>query len=152
MVCKEPRVEEPDGLSEKYPRVYPACAVTRALSKKVAGHNSSVEKDVNNPDFIKPPELTSSMKNPKVSEFVGPLEEERVTTKHLIAEQSKDVSLSPLFAEILQEEELDEVRVGYFDRDGVLMRKLHSRATSGQENWPSISKIVITVTLRKEIG
>lgn len=67
-----------------------------------------------------------------MSEFVGPLKEERVPTcdtsmsrKHLTAEQSKDDSLSPLFfAEIHPEEELDEVHVGYFDRDGGLMGRM----------------------------
>ena len=78
VVCKEPRIEEPDGLSEKYPKVIPACAITRALSKKFAGSKSSVEDVsdptmvdlsetfVSDPDFGKPPELTSPLKTPKV--------------------------------------------------------------------------------------
>jgi hypothetical protein len=41
--------------------------------------------------------------------------------------------------------------VGYFDRDRVLMRTWHSRATSGQEDWPSASQIVIPVALGQEI-
>jgi hypothetical protein len=92
-VCKEPRLEEPDGLSEKYPPVFPVCAVTSAMSKKVAGSKSSVEEDVSDPtmfdlsetfmcdpDFGKPPELTFPLKTPKMSKFVGPLKEERVPT------------------------------------------------------------------------
>jgi hypothetical protein len=35
VICKQPRVEEPDGLSEKYPRLFPTCAVTHTMSKKV---------------------------------------------------------------------------------------------------------------------
>ena len=62
------------------------------------------------PDFAKPPELTSALKPPKVREFVGPLKEERVPTldtsmskKQLIAKQSKDVSLSTVFSEMSRE-------------------------------------------------
>jgi hypothetical protein len=33
VVFKEPKVEEPDGLSEKYPRGFLACAVTNDMSK-----------------------------------------------------------------------------------------------------------------------
>ena len=35
--------------------------------------------------------------------------------------------------------------------DGVLVRKWLSRATSGQDEWPSVSQIVVPVTLREEI-
>jgi hypothetical protein len=78
VICKEHRIEEPDGLSEKNPKVIPACAIRSALSKKFAGSKSSVE-DVSDPtmidlsetlvsdsDFGKPPELTSPLKTPKV--------------------------------------------------------------------------------------
>lgn len=74
--------------------------------------------EMGDPDFNKP-ELTSPLKTTKVSEFVEPLKEDRVPTvdtftsrKQLIAEQSKDISLYPLFAEI-RPEEFDDVRVGY---------------------------------------
>ena len=66
-------------LSEKYPRVFPACAVTHTMSKKVTRSKSSIEEDVSDPtmvnlsetfmsdpDFGKPPELTSPLKTPKV--------------------------------------------------------------------------------------
>ena len=51
---------------------------------------------------------------------------------------------SPLFL-------LRYVCVGYFDGDGVLMIKWHSRNPSRQDDWPSVCQIVIPVTLRQEI-
>lgn len=65
-----------------------------------------------------------------------------MSRKQLIAEYSKDVFLTPFFAEIRPEEEFDEVRVGYFDRDGILMRKWHSHAKTGQDDWLSVFQIV----------
>lgn len=85
---KEPSVEEPDGLSEMYPRVFPACVVICVMSNKIAKSKSSVQEDVSDPtmfdlsetfmcgpDFAIPPELTSPLKTLKLSKFVGPLKE-----------------------------------------------------------------------------
>ena len=117
VICKEHRVEEPNGLSGKYPSMFPACAVTLVMSKKVAGSKFSIEEVVNDPtmvdlsetfmcdpDFGKTPELTSPLKTPKVSEFV---QLTLTSRKQLIAEQRNAVSLSSLFAEIHPEEEFD---------------------------------------------
>lgn len=52
VVSKEPRVKQPDGLSEKYPRVFPACGVTRAVSKKGTRSKSIVEEDVSDPTMV----------------------------------------------------------------------------------------------------
>ena len=96
--------------------MFPACAVTRAMSKKVTWSKSSFEKDVSDctmvdlsdtfigdSDFGKPPELTSPLKTPKVCETVGPLKEKKVPTvdtlmsrKQMIA---KHASLSSVFVE-----------------------------------------------------
>lgn len=107
-------------------------------------------------DFGEPLGLTAPLKTPNVSEFVGPLKEEgpnsSMSRKQLIAEQRKDASLFIIFAEMHPEEEFDEVCVGYVDRDGVLLRKWRSSATSGQDDWPIVSQIVVLVTLRQEIA
>jgi hypothetical protein len=110
VICKVHRVEEPDWFSEKYSSVSPACAVTHALSKKIAESKSNFEEDVSYPTKF---DLSETfICGPDFSERAGtvrPLKEERVPTvntsmsrKQLIAEQ----------------------RTYEFDRDDVLMRKL----------------------------
>lgn len=69
--------------AQPYPRVFPACAITRCLRKlpgaSVVLRNPTMfdlsETFMCGPDFAIPPELTSPLKTLKLSKFVGPLKE-----------------------------------------------------------------------------
>ncbi|XP_048059224.1 uncharacterized protein LOC125275920 isoform X1 [Megalobrama amblycephala] len=125
-------------LSQSFPDVFPVCAVTRAMAKQTfkstnergADFNfnladtflresggKEVDKDVpiEFPIVMGKEELETSQEIPP--------KESLITRDQLILEQSKDSSLSSLFEEMGTEQEVNELSFGYFQKNGVLMRK-----------------------------
>ncbi len=98
------------------------------------------------------PELALPLKTSEVSKAVDEVSADsiKMSRKQLIAEQEKDVSLSPLYAEVRSEEECASIPCGYFMRKGVLMRKWQPHALSDGAK-SQVTQIVVPVSLRVEI-
>ena len=164
--------EEPDELSQKYPGVFPACAVTRAMAKRVSedlpclmeqGKQLSevelFETFMCDPascearEIAPQPEVSSPLEQVKVLE---PGENEIsvgntvVPREQLKDEQKKDPSLLPLFDEVTSDPISDKA-TGYFVRGGVLMRKWCSPSVPLQDEWCHVFQVVVPNIFRPDI-
>ena len=116
--------------------IFPSCAVTRAMAKKAEEEPKDCKESadvladlsdtfLNNYDHDV---QSSSDTNPKVrvdSEKRDPIDcrDVPLSKSKLISEQENDPELASLFKLVLPPIELDKVPVGYYVRNGVLMRK-----------------------------
>ncbi|XP_035235565.1 uncharacterized protein LOC118206694 [Anguilla anguilla] len=167
-VTPVPIVDRPDELTQKYPDVFPTCAVTRAMSKRLTGSPDSAtasgeseidwlagdlglsdlfavkpEPDVQTPLFAASGEERAEC----VAEF-GKLS---LAREQLVEEQKKDTELSSLFEKAIPEEEVALVPTAYFLKDDVLMRKWRPVDASVQDDWRVIHQIVVPTAYRGEI-
>ena len=69
----------------------------------------------------------------------------------LISEQENDPELAPLFKLVLPPVELDKVPVGYYVRNGVLMRKWRPPNVPASEEWSVVRQIVVPKVYQSEI-
>ena len=108
-----------DKLAQKYPGVFSACAVTRAMSKRQA-----LDDDV---------DLTRSFLDSTATPSSGKLSAGEVGEVSfadvfagrgpLVSEQGADPDMSLLFESAVSAQEIVSVSCGFFLRNGVLMRK-----------------------------
>ena len=68
-----------------------------------------------------------------------------------ISEQEDDPELAPLFRLVLPTVELDKVPVGYYVRNGVLMRKWRPPNVPASEAWSVVHQIVVPKVYQSEI-
>ena len=174
-----PIVETPDELTQRYPQVFPACAVTRAMSKRLQEDvpciltetkqpiavelsetfmhdlESTVSKPKEDETYVSvcdvPPRLESFTKAEKMEPVVTQVSVGDITVprEHLKAEQRKDPSLSPLFEE--SSENISEMATGYFLSDGILMRKWCPPSVSLQDEWCHVFQVAVPTMFRPEI-
>ncbi|KAG5830190.1 hypothetical protein ANANG_G00307450, partial [Anguilla anguilla] len=128
--------EGPDELEQKYPDVFPTCAVTRAMAKQRDASDLQEECfDDLCVTFFGHPEMSDSqsvfLPTVKTSEDLVPEKGDTVKTTicdmplsraQLISAQKADPTLVSLFESVSPDQEIDAVPQGYFLRDGVLMR------------------------------
>ena len=69
----------------------------------------------------------------------------------MISEQENDPELAPLFKLVLPPVELDKVPVGYYVRNGVLMRKWRPPNVPASEEWSVVHQIVVPKMYQSEI-
>ena len=69
----------------------------------------------------------------------------------LILEQENDPKLAPLFKLVLPPVELDEVPVGYYVRNGVLIQKWRPPNVPASEKWSVVHQIVVPKVYQSEI-
>ena len=69
----------------------------------------------------------------------------------LISEQENDPELAPLFKLVLPPVELDKIPVGYYVRNGVLMRKWRPPTVPASEEWSVVHQIVVPKVYQSEI-
>lgn len=94
--------EQPDKSAVCFPEVFPACAITRAMSQAESKEGEGVVETV----------------LPCLPDF--PL---AVSHSDLRSEQRADPSLEELFGSVLSASEVKNVASGYFIQDGILLRK-----------------------------
>ena len=139
IVTDVPCVEQPpDPVEKEIPNLYPACAVTRAMSKK---KSSDDDKEVDLADtFISQVfEEAASMNLPGIK----PLEDDDMSSfrkdaqlnsrSHLIAEQHRDPEISPLFQRAVCENEAFKNPVCLFTKNEILMRKCRAPDVSADD-------------------
>lgn len=113
-----------DELAGKYPEVFISCAVTQAAAKREQ-FDSQNDIDLSDSflcgsesgDVFRLQESTE-----KCQTHVPDLSMLSISRKQLIADQKADITLAKLFSEIANGQS-EPMSIGYFLRDGLLMRK-----------------------------
>ena len=93
--------QSPDPVERKIPGLYPACAVTRAMSKKKGNSDDEITlADTVIGQVLEGESIKSSVPEPVEAVAEGGLsvKADMMSTSPLIAEQHKDTELSSLFA------------------------------------------------------
>ncbi len=122
----------PDELVQKYPEVFPSCAVTRAMSQRLKDTSFSIA--------IK-----------KRDEHSMGLDKLSLSREQLIVEQRNDEKMSSLFEAVVPVEQLECVSQGYFVEDGVLMRKWRPSNAAAADEGQIVKQVVVPPSYRSEI-
>ena len=130
--------KSPDELEKQYPETFPVCVATHAMLKKKK-QTKEADSDIALFDtFLAKGDMLGFGK-------VFPCCDE------LKCEQGKDVTLSPLFDEVVSEDEVTTVSGGYFLNNGVLMRKWTSPKMSRHDDWSSVFQVVVPSVYRHDV-
>ena len=153
-----------EKLEEVIPGIFPSCAVTQAMAKKAQeepkdckqctdvlvdlsdtflnnyDHDIQDSNDIN-PKIRVDPENQDTIDSPDMS----------LSKSKSISEQENDTELTPLFKLLLPPVELDKVPVGYYVRNGVLMRKWRPPNVLASEEWSVVHQIVVPKVYQGEI-
>ena len=147
-------VEFPDPVEKEIPGLYPACVVTRAMSKKKENSEDVItlaETVIGQVLEGEPPKISGSEPVEVIAEGSLSDKADKMSTSQLIAEQHKDPELSNLFLRVVDENEVSENPVCLFTKNGVLMRKWRPPDVSVEDEWAVKHQIVIPKSYRQEI-
>ena len=151
--------QTPDPIEKKIPGLYPSCAVTRAMSKKMATEDD-INPDVDLTDTflsqVYETDLPNMTEEFKSSEEISPDVSfsdygESLSNGNLIAEQHEDSDISCLFQRTVDEYEISSNPVCYFVKNGVLMRKWRPPDVSAEDEWAVKYQVVIPKAYQAEI-
>ena len=149
-VISVPLPETTDDLALKFPKVFSACAMTRAMAER-----QKLEAEVELSDSflvdcaaappVSPEVPTDSVLLPQIDS------KKCMSREQLVADQKRDVSLTPLFDSVVSGEGLEDLSTGFFLKGEVLMRKWTPPRLSGHEGWGAVEQIVIPQVYRGEV-
>ncbi len=155
----------PDELAQKYPEVFPLCAVTRAMSQRLKDTSFSKSEGewkfglndmfLSNSDFgeVKCSNSVDGLGiaiKKRDEHFMG-LDKLSLSREQLIVEQRNDEKMSSLFEAVVPVEQLECVSQGYFVEDGVLMRKWRPSNAAADDEWQIVQQVVVPPSYRSEI-
>ena len=134
-----------EQLTEEFPNIFPACAVTRSQKRfrKSDEDFSLSDTFISHADEIS--DSTASSSNDSESFFTS------LHRNNLIKEQEDDPETCLLFQDALDENEAGKVPVCYYKKSGVLMRKWRAPEVSADEDWNIIHQIVVPKCYRNDI-
>ena len=155
--------QTPDPIEQEIPDLYPSCAVTRAMAKKAIQTNDS-DFDLSD-TFIGhsfSSEIDNSLRSlpevqtdPSLSDHSTPRSNDQghdmLSRSQLIQEQNSDPEISNLFQRALSEDEISQVAVGYYTKNGILMRKWRPPDVPAEDEWTVNHQIVVPKLYRQEI-
>ena len=127
-----------DAIEQEIPDLYPSCAVTRAMAKKAILKNSNSDIDLTdtfigqyfNNEIKKSldPSLSDTQTDSSMSCHSSPRSNDQghdtLSKSQLIQEQQTDPEISKLFFRALPEDEISQVPICYYIKNGILMRKM----------------------------
>ncbi|XP_030835976.1 uncharacterized protein LOC115921856 [Strongylocentrotus purpuratus] len=150
---------ETDELVAEFPVVFPACAVTRSMAKKVESEKTSNDVDVDLGDsffcrLVEDESDSNVDESARKDRSVGNSEtSEPLSLKKskLLKEQQTDPQLISLNERAVSEEEALTVPVCYYKKAGVLMRKWRPADVPADEVWKEVHQIVVPSTYRQDI-
>ena len=168
-----------DPIEEEIPDLYPSCAVTRAMAQKANIDNAQVGKNTNsdytydlNDTFLSSmynesdqqasrvclPEKQDIAQNAPLTQDKDLIEpnvhvsnKQDLSTKTLILEQQKDSTLSPLFQNMVSEDEISSVPCCYYKKNGVLMRKWRPPDVPSDAEWAVKHQVVLPKSYRNGV-
>jgi len=160
LVTEKPCFDQnPDPIEKEIPGLYPSCAVTRAMSRKMATEDD-INSDVDLTDTflsqVYETDLPNMVEEFKSSEKISPDVSfsdyrESLSKGNLIAEQHKDPDISCLFQRTVDENEISSNPVCYFVKNGVLIRKWRPPDVSAEDEWAVKYQVVIPKAYQREI-
>jgi len=126
------------------------CAVTRSQTKKPAG--AEAEVSLEGTWFSRMENSYQDKGEPNI-EQKAELERLKLgwSRDKLIQAQKSDGSLTQVRKEVLDLEDLEEVPVGYYVDQGVLMRKYRPPFVPASEDWKTLHQVVLPAELRQPV-
>jgi hypothetical protein len=170
--CVTEKPSTTDGteqLQDDFPGIFPACAVTRAMAKKVPtcdtedddmcltdtffGHIGDVDDDKSHSSVESKTPDVSTFCGKQGSPVVGDGEfgQSVLSKERLIVEQEKDPELQALAEKAHTLVEALEVPVCYYKQGGVLMRKWRPSDVPADNDWKVVRQIVVPAIYRHEV-
>ena len=147
--------ESPDKLTQEYPEVFSACAVTRAMSKRGVVNKDVIDLSdsfmVN--DELSLPDALYPYSFPVEDGDVGALNlgGTSMAREQLVSEKKGVAELSPLFDSAVGAEERVPLSQGILVQDGVLIRKWTQLYTSQDDDWSVIRQVVVPSKYHRDI-
>ena len=166
LVTDTPNIGQTDDpIGQEIPDLYPSCAVTRAMAKKAILKNSNSDIDLTdtfigqyfNNEIIKSldPSLSDTQTNSSVSCHSSPWSidqgHDTLSKSQLIQEQQTDPEISKLIFRTLPEDEISQVPMCYYIKNGILMKKWRPYDVSADDEWAVYHQIVVPKSYRHEI-
>ena len=166
LVTDTPNIGQTDDpIEQEIPDLYPSCAVTRAMAKNAILKDSNFDIDLTdtffgqyfNNEIIKflDPSLSDTQTNSSVSCHSSPWSidqgHDTLSKSQLIQEQQTDPEISKLIFRALPENEISEVPMCYYIKNGILMRKWRPYDVPADDEWAVYHQIVVPKSYRHEI-
>ena len=154
----------PDPIEQEIPDLYPSCAVTRAMAKKVKLNDGIQDIDLTD-TFIGQSfhdEISKSLSSSQtdfnnqrsdndLSPSIFDQGHDQMSRSQLCQEQHSDPEISPLFERALDENEISQVPVCFYVKNDILMRKWRPPDVSAEDEWTINHQIVVSKAYRPEI-
>ena len=154
-----------DSIEQEIPDLYPSCAVTRAMAKKAILKNSNSDIDLTdtcigqyfNNEIKKSldPSLSDTQTDSSMSCHSPPRSidqgHDMLSKSQLIQEQQTDPEISKLIFRALPEDEISQVPMCYYIKNGILMRKWRPFDVPADDEWAVYHQIVVPKSYRHEI-
>ena len=154
-----------DPIEQKIPDLYPSCALTRAMAKKAILKNSNSDIDLTNTfigqyfnNEIKKyldPSLSDTQTDSSMSRHSSPRSidqgHDTLSKSQLIQEHQTDPEISKLIFRALSEDEISQVPMCYYIKNGILMRKWRPFDVPADDEWAVYHQIVVPKSYRHEI-
>ena len=140
-----------EKLEEVIPGIFSSCAVTRAMAKKAQEEPKDCKQSTDVLVDLSDTFLSNYDHDVQNHSDTNPKARVDSEKQDLISEQENDPKLAPLFKLVLPSVELDKVPVGYYVRNGVVMRKWRPPNIPACEEWSVIHQIVVPKVYQSEI-
>ena len=166
LVTDAPNIGQTDyPIEQEIPDLYPSCAVTRAMAKKAILKNSNSDIDLTdtfigqyfNNEVKKSldPSLSDTQTDSSMS-CHSPLRSidqghDTLSKSQLIQEQQTDPEISKLIFRALTEDEISQVPMCYYIKNGILMRKWRPFDVPADDEWAVYHQTVVPKSYRHEI-
>ena len=166
LVTDTPNIGQTDDpIEQEIPDLYPFCAVTRAMAKKAILKNSNSDIDLTdtfigqyfNNEIKKSldPSLSDTQTDSSISCHSSPRSidqgHDTLSKSQLIQEQQTDPEISKLIFRALPENEISQVPMCYYIKNGILMRKWRPFDVPADDEWAVYHQIVVPKSYRHEI-
>ena len=154
-----------DPIEQEIPDLYPSCAVNRAMAEKAILKNSNSDIDLTdtfigqyfNNEIKKSldPSLSDTQTDSSMSCHSPPRSidqgHDTLSKSQLIQEQQTDPEISRLIFRALPEDEISQVPMCYYIKNGILMRKWRTFDIPADDEWAVYHQIVVPKSYRHEI-
>ena len=166
LVTDTPNIGQTDDpIEQEIPDLYPSCAVTRAMAKNAILKDSNFDIDLTdtfigqyfNNEIRKSldPSLSDTQTDSSMSCHSSPRSNDQghdtLSKSQLIQEQQTDPEISKLFFRALPEDEILQIPICYYIKNGILMRKWRPFDVPADDEWAVYHQIVVPKSYRHEI-
>ena len=156
LVTDTPNIGQTDDpIEQEIPDLYPSCAVTRAMAKMAILKNSNSDIDLTDTfigqyfdNEIKKsldPSLSDTQTDSSMSCHSPPRSidqgHDMLSKSQLIQEQQTDPEISKLIFRALPENEISQVPMCYYIKNGILMRKWRPSDVPADDEWVFTTKL-----------